>query len=337
MAKFNSGHKKIIREKWNKPLLEFLCSEEGINDKLIYLGFPSPDASDIKAWLHCIKKVIAFQCRDYNDETNTTTDRSQVIKLTQELLSLNKAGKIEWPVVYDGFLETVIFRGADSSSPLQKFEVNEIITLYNLDFCNNLASPRKVIYSNGSVRIVNKFDVIDRLLQVQRALQSERGIEAKFVLFLTVQCSYGKNARIGEIIKFVDTPPDSETKEYIDAYLKLTSHEQNSRIVRLYLAHTLPLRFKKYGFVPTILPTFRYLGDSETEMLHFCVMGVALPALPELQTLQDVADQKFVGFEGNKMVNRGKQGERDIKLSSVENFRDSEMFQNYWNAQNTTN
>ena len=49
---FNSEHKNFIREHWNMPLLKFLA--DNVNDKLVYLGLPSPIAEDVLEWIEYV-------------------------------------------------------------------------------------------------------------------------------------------------------------------------------------------------------------------------------------------------------------------------------------------
>jgi len=332
--KFNSQDKVTIREQWNKPLLDFLCQK--LNDKLIYLGLPGPEAIDVLTWIDHIKAVIAFQCRHPKNEFSN--NQNDVSSLRRILFNLHRGGKIDRQIVYDGMMERIVLSGVDLSTPIQRFVLSEIVTLYNLDFCNHLGSPFPLVTKEGKfIKDVYKFEVIDRLLKEQKRIQNAKRTPAKFVLFLTTQCSYGKNDGFGEIINFINAEQPREVKEYIDKFLSFTSYDKNSRIVRLYVARELSAQFAYYGFIPFFAPTIFYTGNNSTDkLLHFVILGIGSKANDAAQTLDELMKQKFIGFHENRFVNHGINSEVDVGLNLVDNFSNSRVFQEIWDAPNST-
>ena len=295
---FNSEHKVFIREHWNKPLIKFLSKK--IGEKLMYMGLPSSSAEDLMQWLEFIKIVIAFQCRLYGEKSSQDQDRSEIDKLTQLLRDLERDRKIDNYVVYDGYLEEVVIRGYDNSPHQIPFGQERLVTLYNLDFCNDVASPIEFTDINGDIQKVYKFNAIKKLLQVQDSLSN---ISDKFVFFLTVHCSYKGE----ELQNFIGNPPDNHIKEYIDKYGIMSGHEKNARIVRLFVCYQIQKFFPTFNFSHKILPVIKYNGLGGTPLLHFVIMGTkAAPqagGIPLFQSINEVLDQKFVSINDDSFVN----------------------------------
>jgi len=207
---FNSEHKVLIREKWNQPLLKYLSNIN--NDRLIYMGLPSSKAEDIKTWIKYIKVVIAFQCRVYGEISDQSQSREEIKKLEKYSMSLERENLIDDYIVYDGYIEEVVLRGNDNSPHRIDFEQDSIVTLYNLDFCNKITSPKEYLDKKGDLQIAYKFNAINKLLRIQDSLSN---ILDKFIFFLTVHCSYDGE----ELNDFINSPPDNTIKEYIKKLL----------------------------------------------------------------------------------------------------------------------
>lgn len=324
---FNSEHKVFIREHWNKPLLKFLSKK--INDKLLYLGLPSPKAEDILEWIDYIKSVIAFQCREYGEIPDESQSRAYIEELNTLLNQLEREKQIENFVVFDGYLEEVVLRGYDNSPKRINFALSDFTTLYNLDFCNKITSPIEYLDQMGEPKKAYKFNAINRLLQIQQSLGT---LSKKFVLFLTVHCSYDGF----ELQNFISHPPNEEIKEYFVRYSKLKGSEKNSRIVRLFFAYLIQQQFITYGFTPKILPSLVYNGLGDTPLLHFTVFGIAAPntaeGVPSFQSLSAVLKQKFISINESKFVNRpcDFEDEKEVELNPVQLFANSETFNKMW-------
>lgn len=324
---FNSEHKNFIREHWNKPLLKFLTKK--VNDKLLYMGLPSPKAEDVLEWIDYIKAVIAFQCREYGEVSDEAQDRKGIIELNALLNQLERDKLIDNFLVYDGYLEEVVLRGYDNSPTRIDFGINDFITLYNLDFCNKISSPIEYFDKNGEPQIAYKFNAINKLLQIQQSLSS---VSNKFVLFLTVHCSYEGD----ELHNFIQHPPSEEIKNYIQRYNALKGFEKNSRIVRLFFAYHILQQFNVFGFTPNILPSLIYNGLGGTSLLHFTVLGIAAAntaaGIHSFQCLTEILNQKFISIDDLKFVNKicEFEGEIEVELNPVKLFSESDTFSKMW-------
>lgn len=315
---FSTEHKVAIRRFWGKPLLKFIHKQ--LDSKLLYLGLPSPEIEDLIEWIDHLDQVIAFQCDDerYPDAFE---------KLKERLYELERAEKIGTFQAYNGYIEEVILQGYDNSNEPQIFDLNELVTIYNLDFCNRIDSPVEIIDREGNLKSVYKFDAVNKLLGLQ---QSFSNLTSKFVLFLTVHCSY----KGGELKDYLETCTHQAYLKDIRSSLK--SHDSNARIVRLFVIDTLSTYFRAFGFIPQFFPTVLYSGIKGTPLLHFTVMGTksegaGLP--PWYQNTGDLIRDKFIGIGESDFVNVTSAGiiENDITfINPVEYFTYSSSFTKYW-------
>ncbi|MDL2222668.1 hypothetical protein LJB98_01040 [Bacteroidales bacterium OttesenSCG-928-M11] len=325
-GEFSTQNKLFIREKWNAPLIKFLT--RNIDDRLIYVGLPSKTADDVHQWIDHIKMVIAFQCREYGKASDPSQSREDIEELDSLLRKLERESKIDGFVVYDGYLEEVIFKGSDNSPNEIKFEIGEFITLYNLDFCNDIASPIEFVDKNGDIQKVYKINAIQKLLEIQSGLSK---ISNKFLFFLTVHCSYkGK-----ELEDFLNNPPDDYIKQYLTNYYKLRGHEKNARIVRLFVCYHLHMYFKSFNFSCKILPVIKYEGINNTPLLHFSVIGVhpALTAsgVPSYQSLNSILEQGFISINDNSFVSEGVESEQNFNnIHPVDIFTQTKTYKKVW-------
>lgn len=324
---YNTEHKVFIRERWNKPLIKFLSKK--IGSKLIYMGLPSSSAEDLTQWIEFIKVVIAFQCRIYGTRSDQSQDRSEIEKLTVLLRKLERERKIENYVVFDGYIEEVVIRGYDNSPHQIAFDQGQLVTLYNLDFCNDIASPLEFIDQNGDVQKIYKFSAIQKLLQVQETLSI---VSDKFIFLLTVHCSYNG----GELQNFINHPPDEQVKQYLEKYRTMSGNERNARIVRLFVCYQIQKYFPVFNFSHKILPVIKYNGIGGTPLLHFVVVGTR-PAsnaagIPIYQSVNEILDQKFVSIDSETFINleSALQETNISELDPINYFTRSKTYEKLW-------
>ncbi|MDH6309433.1 hypothetical protein M2451_002681 [Dysgonomonas sp. PFB1-18] len=332
MAKsFNTDAKVLIRNKWDKPLLNLLERKTG--NKLVYLGLPSPEAEDIEAWIEHLKIVIAFQCRKYGIQSDVLQEREDVMRLHEKLLAYERQMQLENFIVYDGYIEEVVLRGYDNSpDTVIPFELKDIVTVYNLDFCNNITSPIEFLDKGGNIQKAYKFNAVKELLQIQHKLAP---VSSKFVLFLTVHSSY----KGGELDDFINPTKqsDAQIKELLNKYKALPKEEQNQKIVQLFVIHTLKSFFRVYNLVPHFLPTIYYKGLGDQGLLHFSVIGTVSESCAGGETIwyQDVANlcaEKRITIENDEfsIISCEDIEHIDIKTQPVEHFCQSRTYSQLW-------
>lgn len=317
-----TNEKSLIRQIWAKPLLKFLTKQLG--QKLVYLGLPSPEAEDILERIEFIRIIIAFQCDD-----DRYPDAYKI--MAEKLAELERQNKIETYQAYRGYIEEVVLMGRDRNigANSQFFNLKDIVTLYNLDFCNNVDSPLEIFDEEGNVHTVYKFDAIKNLIRIQENLSN---ISSKFILFLTVHCSYKGT----ELANYLD---NCNHQEYVkNVRTSLNSHNKNARIVRLFVIDAIQHYFRSSNFIPKFLPTIFYRGIGNTYLLNFTVLGTRVNSAglaPWLQDLTDLINTKFVTVEENtfQFLSLEKFDEKEIeKFDPISFVANSPTFQKYWIA-----
>lgn len=273
MANFDHPPKKIIREKWCKQLLKNI--KENIGSKLIYLGLPGIEALDIKTWIDYIDKVIAFQCRDYPNPSHPAQPKTQVTQLDSKLREIERKGLIKSYSLYDGWIEEVVLRGRDTEG--NSFSQEDVVTVYNLDFCNSLTVPLPIPDDTGEIKNYYKLDAISKLLEFQRDLAFKSN-KRKFIMFLTIHSQFWKD----EAEKLLNGSDSELIEKYMDKIdkSKLKDNDKNIRLLKLYVYHILKNHFCSRNFIPEFLPPIYYKGigtGQENWLILFTILGTHFP------------------------------------------------------------
>jgi hypothetical protein len=190
----DSPAKRMVREQWNTPFLRYLHEKYDI--KFRYMGFPGTDLTDVKLWADMIEEVIAFElrCPHGNDE------RAWVRKIRFNLKKIGIPG-----IVYFGPFEEVVVLREDYEG--QNYEQTKVITLYNLDFCDEITSKistRKL----GDKRW--RFEAIRQILRDQQECYKKNGSPSHFIILLTVRNQIGAS----KIRNLLSGSLFAETKAY---------------------------------------------------------------------------------------------------------------------------
>lgn len=254
--------KRVVREKWNTPLLRSLSSQW--KSKFVYCGLPGPKALDIVLWKEMIKQVIAFEleCVDGTDI------RRNVVALNRQLALLSIPS-----VVYVGPLEEVLLRGEDYDG--QKLRFEELVTLYNLDFCNALTGS--VTTKNGRQQL--RFETLREICSVQRKLYRQCGVD-RFVLFITVSNAFHKKPVLNRLR---DRELPAATRVFLEEAGQIVpfNREQtlysNTDVLKAFVFTCVRDSFHGQNIRPIFLPVVSYQGTTaRSPMLHFaivCCMG----------------------------------------------------------------
>lgn len=166
----DSPGKRVVREQWDTPLLEYLHQSWGVRFR--YMGLPGVDILDLQLWKDMIEEVIAFEVPGGRGDP-----RAGITRLRSNLRILGKP----FVAYYGPFEEVVILRRDYDGQP---YEQRHVITLYNLDFCDEIGSK---ISTCESGRRVWRFEAIRRVLQNEKVCHDEEGGPSWFVLLLTVR------------------------------------------------------------------------------------------------------------------------------------------------------
>lgn len=326
--KFNSASKNIIRLYWGKKLLEFF--QNNLKKKLFYLGLPAPEALDIMAWLDHLEQVYAFQCRDYNLRTDQTENRDQILRLEENLRELERKKILKNYEIFEGFLEEVVLRGKDFSPNEKIFNHSDIVTVYNLDFCNSITSPLEILNDENELIKVYKFEAIKKLLEYQSKLKESK----KFILFLTIHASYDG----GELSEFLSSTHSEELKNYLESVKKISSNnERRFRVVKSFVYDNLVNTFRHFNFLAEFLPTIYYTGSGNNRLLHFTVIGTSVKntagSSTPLQNMKKLLNQKCLVPDKNafQMLTNKDFKENDVTVNPISVFKQSVTFKKYWN------
>ncbi len=323
---FNSPSKQVIRNNWSAPLLEFICSK--LKKKLFYLGLPSSEAEDIKTWIDYLYRVYAFQCRQYPFPSDDTQPRDEILKLEDNLLVLERTKKLETFEVFDGYIEEVLINGKDNSPNTKVFSQDEIVTLYNLDFCNQITEPQKIFNENGEEVSAYKMDALNKLIEFQSKVVKN---SSKFILFLTIHSSYSGDS----LNDFVQNPPINFLVNYFQKLNNLSKTEKRKRILRAFVYDNINSIFSHYGFNSEFLPVINYTGNGNHKLLHFTVIGTKMSLTAgratAFQKIESFVSEKFIDIENNTFQNIvSDMEEKDVNVNSLNVFKNSKTFKKLW-------
>lgn len=329
---FNTQAKQIIRKDWAKPILSYLHGTLG--KKLIYLGLPDTEAHDIAEWIEHLDSVYAFQCREYPKPSDPTQSRDKVLALENTLRTFERRQQITTYDVYDGYIEEVVLRGYDNTPDVKEFFLEDVITVYNLDFCGQVSSPIEYTDRKGNKQQAFKFDAIKRLMSVQADLPFP---SKKFVLFLTLHCSYdGKEFQV-----FHDNPPNQDVKAYIQPTGRLSKKDKAPYWVKAFVHHNLTQFFTINHFIPEFLPVLYYKGDNNHPLLFFTVIGTQVPGTSGVATpfqkISDVLYGKFVSVNeqsilvnNEELTTHGEKCREWRMVNSLHLFKQSTTYKRHW-------
>ncbi|HUU89486.1 MAG TPA: hypothetical protein VMX17_17265 [Candidatus Glassbacteria bacterium] len=321
--------KVVIRKTWCKPLLRFI--NENLNYKLIYLGLPGPQALDLLEWIEYIDQVVAFQCRYYPKPSSIEQDNACVLDLEEKLRTLEREGKLSTYSLYDGWIEEVLLRGRDTNG--DSFSQNDVVTVYNLDFCNEITKPLKIQDDDGNIHQFYKSEAIRRLLEIQRDVSSKVRSK-KFIMFLTVHSHFWAE----EAKNFIDRTESQPIMDYIETVNGLKRSSKCIRLLKAYVFDTVKTYFCNYDFTPEFLPVIYYKGAGRKMkhmLLLFTIIGAEnkqVSGAPCFQKTKDYLKYKFITIENGTFCHweNGINGEIDSSLNSIKAFCDTDCFKNVW-------
>jgi hypothetical protein len=319
--------KKFLREQWCKPLLEFIHNTLGY--KLIYLGLPGPQALDLLTWIEYIEQVIAFQCRDYPNPSSVSQSKSSIQNLERKLSELERESKIKTFAVYDGYIEEVVLRGRDTIG--NYFNQHDVVTIYNLDFCNGITVPLEILDDAGNIQSLYKSEAIRKLLELQRDINSHR--RKKFVMFLTIHSRFW----FEEGRKFISQTQDADIRTFISSLRKLSGWRREAKLLKAYVYQIIKNFFCHCEFTPEFLPIIYYqgVGDNNWLMLFSFIgsfnkqiSGIA----PCFQSPKDFLYQKFLTIKGKNITLMPINGVKEVDCPSslIEAFQISKSYKQLW-------
>lgn len=332
MGEFKDTIKKeVIRKQWCKPLIKFI--NEKLNYKLIYLGLPGPQALDLLEWIEHIDQVIAFQCRDYPNPSSVDQPREKVLELDAKLRDFEREGKLTTFSLYDGYIEEIVLRSKDING--DEFSQNDVVTIYNLDFCNGITVPLEVIDDEGNLLEYYKSDAIKKLLEIQRDISSKIGSK-KFIMFLTIHSGFWHE----EEKKFISQAESEPLRKYLKKIGYLKGNAKRIRLLKAYIFDMLKSYFCNYGFTPEFLPAVYYKGagtEKNNWLILFTIIGAECKGIAKalyFQNTKSLLNQKFLTVR-NKYLDHWHQrnfDETECSKDSVKAFCYSKCYRELWDG-----
>ena len=171
---FDSPGKRAVRDLWNTPVLELLNQEYGFRYR--YMGLPGVDLIDVKLWRDMIDEVIAFEV-PARPTRNDPQGRRHIRTLRRNLQLLGIPG-----YAFFGPMEEVVILRRDYDG--NQYGQNRVITLYNLDFCDEISSRISTMEQGEQVW---RFEAIRQILRDQQQSFQQHGGPRSFIVLLTVR------------------------------------------------------------------------------------------------------------------------------------------------------
>jgi len=290
-------NKKIIREYWCKPIIKHIHGKLGYG--LVYLGLPGLEAIDLLTWIDYIKYVVAIDCGDYTPERyDISIARQNIKKLNEILNNLDRKGAISGYSLYLGFIEEVVLKGIDKNG--EKFTQKDTVNIYNLDFCNSLTVPLKIVDLEGGISKYYKNEVIRRLLEYERDLEKPDS-NKRFIMFITIHSKFWEE----EAEKYFKSKDDTDFNNFKEFIKNLREPDRIVRLLRYYFLDILKLHFTASSFIPYFFPTILYSGVGNNQLMCFTIAGKyikqASAIAPFKQNIDVLNRQKFLMPKNKKI------------------------------------
>jgi hypothetical protein len=273
--------KDLIRINWNTPVLRYLHDQYGI--KYRYLGLPGVDIIDVLLWKDMIEEVIAFE-----QLIDGGRPRKNIIELRANL----KRNLIPH-CTYVGSIEEVIILRKDFEN--QQYSQGNVITLYNLDFCDEISSKIHTIERGIKAW---RYEAIRTIFTDQKTAYINNGRKPNtFILLITIRNQI-YSTLLKELLRDIKYASSQARLRYFDEQVPLIPNDMS-----LLGNHGWAIKIFLYEFLcnclyspnitalffPTILyngtPTETTTGTIPSPMMHlmiFCQFANPESATPDI-------------------------------------------------------
>jgi len=261
----DSPGKRVVREQWDTPLLRHLHDEYGFRYR--YFGLPGVDLLDIRLWADMIDEVVAFEV-----DAAGRDERRNITKLRTNLRLLGKPF-----VTYYGPFEFVVIQRRDWDG--QEYKQERVITLYNLDFCDEICS--KIDTREYGVHAW-RFEALRQVLRDQEECYRSFGGPNWFLFMLTVRDQMDGRRLAG----FLSESLLSDTEEYrlsCEAVQPIPLNQYvlgtHTWAIKAFLHNTMRSYLTNPHVAALFFPLIRYQGTPvrtsegllESPMLHWLI------------------------------------------------------------------
>ena len=287
--------KRLVRESWDTPLLQWLYDQW--ETKYFYFGLPGPAAVDIRLWHEMIGRVVAFEIESEGAENA----RRDIEELGRNLTLVG----IPYSV-YCGFMEEVVLDGEDREG--RELVLDELVTLFNLDFCNRISGRIDTIAG----RRCKRFEALRQVLALQRKLFRRTGSN-RFVMLITALDSL----HVREVERFVSQDLTQEMRDFVTAVLEEhplppRGYVENTDLAKAFVFSFLRDYLHGQNVQSVFLPPVSYMGRTQGKpMIHFVVV-CSMEAEQEAQ----VVDRQSAGDFLNLRLLLADEGTIDVAAGS---------------------
>ena len=247
---FDSPGKRAVRDLWNTPFLRLLNREHGFRYR--YMGLPGVDLLDVKRWHDMIDEIIAFEVRA-RPTRDDPEGRRQILALRRNLRLLGVPGH-----AFFGPMEEVVVLRQDYDG--KRYDQKRVITLYNLDFCDEIASR---ISTREQGKQVWRFEAIRQILRDQQQSFQQHGDPSVFVVLLTVRDQIDSQKLRG----FLSGSLYDDTRAYLESCGGVKSLALQGPVLgthtwalKAFIHNTLRQYLTNPHISATFFPLVRYLG-----------------------------------------------------------------------------
>ena len=248
---FDSPGKRAVRELWNTPLLRELYQNHGFRYR--YMGLPGVDLLDVDLWKDMIEEVIAFEVPAKPTEVDPQ-GRRNIVALRRNLSLLNIPAR-----AFFGPMEEVLVLRKDYDG--QQYDQKKVITLYNLDFCDEIASHIDTKEFGGQVW---RFEAIRQMFRDQHDAFRDQGGPRCFIALLTVR----DQMDAGKLRDFLSENLYGDTLTYLEACGGLESLPSEGAVIgthswalKAFIHNTLRQYLSNPNISATFFPVVKYQGS----------------------------------------------------------------------------
>lgn len=298
------------------------------------MGLPGTELEDIKLWADMIEEVTAFElpCKEVGLD-----ERAWIKKIRFNLSKLD----IPHQVYFGPFEEVVTLREDYEGT---KYQQNRTITLYNLDFCNEITSK---IATRHKGRQLLRFEALRTILLDQYECFRGDNSRSHFIMLLT----FRNQIKTSNISALFPNNLLTETQSFFSACKsKMPIPSENRHLIgthgwvlKAFLYNTLRMYFTSPNICALFFPLVKYKGTPimlkrnekgetlESPMLHWmilCKFGRAESPTPDCYPGNFLAQTASVGIDKNLAISldleEGETNNPQQPLDSVEWFKNYE-------------
>lgn len=264
-----SAAKRLVREQWDTPFLRHLHDRYGFRYR--YMGFRGTELVDVKLWRDMLNEVVAFERR-----APTGDPRAYITALRRNLQALGIQN-----VTYYGSLEQVVVLRKDLDG--REYRQEKLINLYNLDFCDEIASSVETREGRKAWR----FEALRTIVQDQHECFRREDGPPYFIVLLTVR----NQIRAGQIRDFLrrrNLIVEAAGYRHACERIRRIPGQDNRNLIgshawslKAFLYNTLQNYFGAPNISALFFPLVKYIGtpvrrNIPSPMLHwivFCRFG----------------------------------------------------------------